>query len=83
MFVIEYHPNGKNGWFHAFSVNSDDAKPLLEQIEMFKEKRGQSYTTGDIVPYNNSWFGIIEAINVGNAIDKFFIKFHKELYGGK
>lgn len=81
-FIVDFYPVIPNEWIRVEPIIFDDgrnnhaAEPLLAQYEMGIEK-GRMTKFG-IVPYNNSWFGIIEADTARDALSIFFEKLEKE-----
>lgn len=77
-FIIDCYNNGVNGWFHVLSVDDPDAKPLLEQYEIAKDRHFKDRYY-NIFPFNNSWWCIVEAENVIKAIYMFLNIFKEEV----
>ena len=81
-FIVDFYPIMPNQWIRIEPIIFGDgrkcssAEPLLAQYDMGVEK-GRMTKSG-IVPYNNSWFGIIEADTAKDALTIFWEKLEKE-----
>lgn len=81
-FIVDFYPVMPNQWIRIEPIVFGDgrecstAEPLLAQYEMGIDK-GRMTKSG-IVPYNNSWFAIIEAETARDALSIFWEKLEKE-----
>lgn len=77
-FVCELYNNGEDGWFHVLPVESIEATPLLSQHVMAQIRHGDTFK--NIFPYNNSWWAIVKAETVTDAVVIFSDIYRKEVY---
>ena len=78
-FICDLYNNGKDGWFHVLPAESDEATPYISQYEMAKWKYGDRGFK-NIFPYNNSWWAIVDAETVTEAVVIFSDIYRKEVY---
>lgn len=77
-FIIDCYNNSINGWFHILPINDPEAEPLISQYNIAKHKYAGAFH--NIFPYNNSWWCVVEAENVLDAIVIFSNIYRKEVH---
>lgn len=77
-FIIDCYNNEEHGWFHVLPIDNKEAVPLMSQYEIAKHKHSDIFH--NIFPYNNSWWAVIEAENVLDAIVIFSDIYRNEVY---
>ena len=78
-FISDLYNNGEVGWFHVLPADDKEAIPYVSQYELGKWKYGD-IGFKNIIPYNNSWWAIVEAETVTEAVVIFSEIYQKEVY---
>ena len=68
-FVIDCYNNGTVGWLHILPVNDPEASEYIKAYNKAKDRTNHIFK--EVFPYNNSWWCIVEAPNVMQAMQKF------------
>lgn len=81
-FLVKYYPAIPNQTFTVtninwFSLNKQNFNEL-DSYEMGKQFGAMRNKNSNIIAWNNSWFSLIKANSVKEAIDIFYDEFEKE-----